>query len=196
VLITRGREIAASLEPEVFKLLANLVIVVGIGGVASLVLSELNASHERLEAKRKLLRGALSELVSSYNDIKSVRRRLRAEAIRPDSEDANAYVLRDSYGPLLQRLNEAQLRLEAQVRLVEGNEAQYPEAKRLLKLLRDTESYLGELLKNGRIVSVDLRSLQIRRGSLTSLSYLASWQMQNEALNPGLPVQWPKSFPS
>jgi hypothetical protein len=145
VLMIGGNEIARSLHPEVFKLLATLVITAGIGGLASLVLNELNISRERREANRTLLRATLGELVSSYNEVKSVRRRLRAQALRPDSEDANAYVLRDPYESLLQRLNEFQLKLEAQVRLLEGNKAQYPEPKRLLKLLGDAESYLGKV---------------------------------------------------
>lgn len=146
VLVTRGKEIAGYLEPEVFKLLASLVIVAGVGGVASLVLDELNASRDSREADRTLLRGTLSELVSSYNDIKSVRRRLRAQAIRPDSENANAYVLRDAYESLLQCLNEAQLKLEAQARLIAGNEAAYPNAERLFELLGGAESYVGDII--------------------------------------------------
>jgi hypothetical protein len=147
VLVTRGYEISGYLHAEVFKLLAQLVIVAGVGGVATLVLNELNASRDRREANRTLLRATLNELVGSYNDIKAVRRRLRAQAIRPDPDNANAYVLRDTYDSLLQCLNESQLKLEAHVRLIDKNRPQYPDAEQLLRSLGDAESYLGNIIK-------------------------------------------------
>src|SRR6202162_863184 len=146
ILIVFGNEIARHLHPEVFKLLASLVIAAGIGGLASLILNEINGSRERREATRTLLRATLADIVVSYNEVKSVRRLLRAQAVRPTCTDPNAYVLRESYESLLPRLNDAQLKLEAHIRLLEGNEAQYPEPKRLLKLLGDAESYLGEII--------------------------------------------------
>ena len=47
---------------------------------------------------------------------------------------------------LLERLNEAQLKLETQLRLIEGNEAQYPEPEKLYKLLGDAEGYLNDII--------------------------------------------------
>jgi hypothetical protein len=145
VLIARGKEIALRLEPEVFKLLADLIIAAGIGGVATLILDEVNASRERRAANRSLLLTTLGELVGLYNEAKRVRRLLRAHAVRPDSDDANAYVLKEPYDSLLQRLNEAQLKLEAQLRLLRGSQTQYPEAARLLDLLGKSEEYLGKI---------------------------------------------------
>ncbi len=146
VLVIRGKEIAALLHEEVFKLLAQLVILAGIGGLGHVILTEINTSRERREANRKLLQTALSDIVGVYNEVKCVRRLLRAEAVRPNVTDGDAYVLKEAYVALLRRLNEAQLKLEAQLRLIEGNKTQYPEPERLRKCLGDAEGYLGNLI--------------------------------------------------
>jgi hypothetical protein len=145
-LLIFGNEIAAHLHEEVFKLLAQLVILVGIGGLGHLILTEINTSRERREANRTLLRAALSDMVGAYNEVKSVRRLLRAEAVRPNITDQDAHVLKEPYAALLARLNEAQLKLETQLRLIEGNEAQYPEPAKLRKLLGDAQAYLDEII--------------------------------------------------
>jgi hypothetical protein len=146
ILVFRGNEIAACLHIEVFKLLAQLVILAGIGGLGHLIITEINTSRERREANRTLLRTALSDIVGAYNEVKSVRRLLRAEAVRPNVTDHDAHVLKAPYAELLARLNEAQLQLETQLRLIEGNEAQYPEPEKLRKHLGDAEGYLNDII--------------------------------------------------
>lgn len=145
-LLVFGNEIAVHLHEEVFKLLAQLVILVGIGGLGHLILTEINTSRERREANRALLRAGLSDMVGAYNEVKSVRRLLRAEAVRPNATDHDAHVLKAPYAALLARLNEAQLKLETQLRLIEGNEAQYPEPEKLRKHLGDAQGYLNDII--------------------------------------------------
>jgi hypothetical protein len=123
-----------------------LIILAGIEGLGHVILTEINTSRERRDAKRTLLQTALSDIVGVYNEVKSVRRRLRAEAVRPNVMTQNAYVLKESYAALLRTLSEAQLKLETQLRLIEKNETLYPEPKRLRKLLADAEGYLGQLI--------------------------------------------------
>ncbi|MGK7949516.1 MAG: hypothetical protein AB4368_12125 [Xenococcaceae cyanobacterium] len=147
VLIFRGNEIARCLHPEVFKLLANLVITLGIGGLGALFLNGINASREHREVNRVLLRTNLDNLVDLYNEIKSVRRRLRVQAIRPSYTDPKAYVLREPYNSLLEELNESQLSLETHKRLVERNMALSAKLKQLLKdKLYKAESYLNKII--------------------------------------------------
>lgn len=145
-LLIFGNEIAAHLHEEVFKLLAQLVILVGIGGLGHLILTEINTSRERRDANRTLLRTALSDIAGAYNEVKSVRRLLRAEAVRPNFMNQSAYVLKEPYVACLRRISDAQLKLEAQLRFIEGNEAQYPEPEKLRGLLSDAEAYLGTLI--------------------------------------------------
>jgi len=146
VLVLFGKDIEPRLHKEVFKLLAQLVIVVGIGGVSSLVLSEISTSRARREANRTLLRSTLADIVSAYNEIKAVRRLLRADAIRPHYQDQDAYIVKELYEALLRRLNDAQLRLETQLRLIEGSKTQFPNADALCKLLGDAEDYVGAVI--------------------------------------------------
>jgi hypothetical protein len=145
-LVFFGGEIAAHVHQEVFKLLAQLVILAGIGGLGHMILTEINTSRERRDAKRTLLRTALSDIVGVYNEVKRVRRLLPAEAVRPNVMNRNAYVLKKPYVACLRRINDAQLKLETQLRLIEGNKEQYPESEELREFLGDAEGYLGNLI--------------------------------------------------
>lgn len=146
VFIAWGEWIAARVHEEVFKVLAQLVLLAALGGVASLVIDALNRGRERREQIKERLRNTLSDLITSYNEVKSVRRRLRAEAIRPNSEDPAAVVDSKEYAALLQRLNDAQLKIEAYGRLLEGNKDLYTNSQELLTELGKAEKYLGKLI--------------------------------------------------
>ena len=146
ILIVWGNQIASHLHPDVFKLLAALVISTGIGGIGSLVFNNINATRERREVLRIVRRETLAEIVLSYNEVKSIRRLLRAEAIMPAYSDPDAYVLQGPYSSLLQRINSAQLKLESHCRLIEGNKSQYPDSKDLIQQLSKAESYVGRLI--------------------------------------------------
>ena len=131
---------------EVFKLLAELVLVAGLGGVASLVIDGLNRERERREHLKERMRNELSELITSYNDIKSIRRHLRADAIRPNLKDPAAVVDGSEYAALLGRLNDAELKVEAHYRLIDGNKDLYADSSGLLAELEKVERYLGKLI--------------------------------------------------
>jgi hypothetical protein len=185
IFVLWGTSIASFMHPEVFKLLAGLVITTGIGGVASLVLSEVNAARERREADRTLVRQTLTDIVASYNDVKQIRRQLRAEAVRPEYRDSQAFVLPESYAKLLKGLSVAQLRVESHLRLIEGNRSCYPDSQQLVKRLGDAESYLGKLVaewekKTGGLVR------QPQQNSLSEFKVLSSFVAEaKQGFKPG-----------
>src|SRR5262249_41546236 len=141
-----GSWIAQRVEREVFKVLPELVLFVGLGGLGSLVIDEINRERERRQQTRERLRNALSDLVRSYNEIKSLRRRLRAEAIRPNSASPDAVVTRREYAALLQSLNDARLGIEAYVHWIRGNRDLSPDPQLLIQDLGRAEQYLGRLI--------------------------------------------------
>lgn len=141
-----GKNIPLGLNPEVFKVVAGLLGTGVLGLFATFAIGELSAAKERREAVRGIRRQTLEDIVEVYNLVKGIRRTLRAEAIRLACTDTAAHVIRSRYVDLLPRLSEAQLRLESQLRLIEGNRSTYPEPAELLKLLGDAEKYLGELV--------------------------------------------------
>ena len=146
VFIAAGEWIEARVHPEVFKVLAELVLLLGIGGVASFVIDGLNRAREQRGHIKERMRTELSDLVTAYNDVKSIRRRLRAEAIRPDFEDPAAVVYGSEYAALLQRLNDAELEIEAHRRLIDGNRDLYADPQVLFAELGTAERYLGKLI--------------------------------------------------
>ncbi|WP_170855767.1 SMI1/KNR4 family protein [Variovorax sp. CF079] len=146
VLVTWGKDISLGLNVEVFKVIAGILGTGLLGAFAAIALRELSAAKERREAERGLRRQMLTDVVEVYNLVKAIRRTLRAEAIRPAHTDPAAHVIKSRYVDLLPRLSEAQLRLESQMRLIEGNRSTYLEPAKLLKLLGDAEKYLGALV--------------------------------------------------
>jgi len=171
VLVFWGKAISCHVHEEVFKQLVQVVIVLGIGALGHLILTEINTSRERREANRTLLLTALNDIVGAYNEVKSVRRLLRAEAVRPKVKDLDAYVLKEPYVTFLRRINEAQLKLETRLRLIEGNETKYPEPKKLQKLLGEAEGYLGKIISEweDRLGSLEDGSKQNKLADFTFL---------------------------
>jgi hypothetical protein len=133
VLWIWGIQISSGVQPEVFKLVAGLVITGGVGGLLTFVLNTVNVAREKREAIRTIRRTAHEDIVTSYNEIKGVRRQIRAEAIRPNYLHPDAHVLKKPYSELMLRLSTAQLQLESHLRLIEGNRSQYPDPGELVK---------------------------------------------------------------
>jgi hypothetical protein len=141
-----GDWIACKVHAEVFKVLAQLVLLAGLGGIGSLVVDELNRAGEHREQNRDRLRRTLSDIIKSYNTVKALRRRLRAEAVRPNPNDHGAVVYGEDYATLLRSLNDEQLNIEAHVRLIDGNRGLYPNSEFLMNELQTAEGYLGKLV--------------------------------------------------
>jgi hypothetical protein len=95
-LLVWGNWLAAKLHTEVVKGIVQEVLVVGFGGVVSFLAKEYNRSRERFEHRRGCLREAHKDLIHSYNEIKRLRRLLRAQSTHPSYHDPNAVVYRDS----------------------------------------------------------------------------------------------------
>lgn len=138
-------QIPLGLNLEVFKVIATLVGTGLLGVFATFAFNELNRQKERRDAELAMRRTMLADLIADYNGVKAIRRSLRAE-IRPVYSDPTAHILKQRYLELLPKLNEAQLRLELAVRLIGGNKRVYPGHDELLKLISDSEKYLGALI--------------------------------------------------
>jgi len=145
-LVVWGSWLEARLHTEIFKALVQGVLVVGFGGVGSFLVKEYNRSRDRVEHRRGLLREAHKDLIHSYNEIKRLRRLLRAQAMHPTYHDPQAVVYRDSYGPLLEQLSESQLQLEDYVRRIKGNHDIYSDPQDLVENLNRAENYVGNLI--------------------------------------------------
>ena len=145
VLIVWGKQIAAPLEPEVFKLLAQLVLLAGIGGSASLLYREIERSRRRRDEECEVLRRTMSELIDAYNECKCVRRLLRAQAICT-LDDGKETVDRDSYSSLLTRLNDVQLHMEFYKKYIGWNQDLFAGNCPIFKQLETAEKYLGYVI--------------------------------------------------
>lgn len=147
ILVWRGDDLANSLQDDVFKLLVQLILISGIGGILSLSLAEFTRARERRQQLRDQQRKAFSDIVESYHEVKRLRRLLRAKAVRMEPNGAKDIVDRDEYDKLLQRLNELQLRCEFYVRYAVGNQDIYGAAgPEIVVNLGLAEKFLGKLI--------------------------------------------------
>ncbi len=122
-----GELLARVIQYDVFKLLAQFFIVTVLGAAATMVYADHSWAREKREQKREILRETLRQLIEVYNECKRVRRLLRAKAICTDQSEKK-FVRRDRYDVLLERLNDAQLRLEFYKRYVKWNADLFEEA--------------------------------------------------------------------
>ena len=147
VLILRGHDLANYLQEDVFKLLAQLILVSGIGGIISVALAEFTRARENRQQLRDLQRKAFSDLVEAYHEVKRLRRLLRAKAVRLGPSGKKEIVDRDEYDTLLQRLNDVQLQCEFYKRYAEGNQDIYGAAgPKLVANLDQAEKFLGKVI--------------------------------------------------
>ena len=85
VFIAWGEWIAARVHEEVFKVLAQLVLLAALGGVpASLVIDALNRGRERREQIKERLRNTLSDSMAS---VQRGQKRSSPLASRSDSSE-------------------------------------------------------------------------------------------------------------
>src|SRR5687768_1476044 len=69
------------IHPAALAVITDLVVTAGIGGAATLIFHNLKVIQEVREADRRLRCDTLREVLAAYNEVKEVRRLMRAEAI-------------------------------------------------------------------------------------------------------------------
>jgi hypothetical protein len=147
ILVLRGHEFANYLQEDVFVLLAQLILVSGIGGVISLALAEFTRAREKRQQLRDLQRKTFSDLVEAYHEVKRLRRLLRARAVQLGPSGTKDIVDRDVYDTLLERLNDVQLQCEFYKRYAKGNQDIYGAAgPELVANLKQAEKFLGKVI--------------------------------------------------
>lgn len=129
VLVWKGNELADYIQVDVFKLLAQLLLITGIGGIITLAITEFTRAREKRQQVKDLQRNAFSDLVESYNEVKQIRRQLRAKAVRREPDNTKLIVDRDMYDSLLTRLNDIQLQWEFYIRYAKANKDVYGTAE-------------------------------------------------------------------
>lgn len=137
-----GKLLATVIQYDVFKLLAQLFVVTVLGAAATMLYADLSWAREKREQEREILRETLRQLIEAYNECKRVRRLLRARAVCTE-HSGKKLVRRDRYDVLLERLNDAQLRLEFYKRYVTWNTDLFGEALGVAEHLEAGEKYLN-----------------------------------------------------
>ncbi len=127
----------------IFKLTYQFALLVVMGGAVGWVFRSYTKIREGLESDRQELLGATRDLVSSYNDIKAIRRILRAQAQKcGEIGEPETYIQIDVYERQVLKLSRVQLTLEAYKRRVNADKQLFKEAAGLHRRLSEMEVYL------------------------------------------------------
>jgi len=148
VFLIWGKQIEEHLQPEVFKLSFEFLLVVVVGGAVSLLYEQFSAERELRQKRRDLLRQMHAELLKAFNDAKRIRRKLRAHvgyksgrAFSPESKVRSA-----EYKEAMEAIIDAQLTFEVYAKRAEDTQLWFASGEGLAVELRKIEVYLNEII--------------------------------------------------
>ena len=155
IFLLFGKKIAPLIEPSVFRLTYQFLLLLVLGGAVSFLFKELSQKKLqkeeellRSEEKRRLnserLREIHSDLLEAYNKAKTVRRMLQAYVYSAD--DGVEMILRDDFDRQIKELNRAQLVFETYKKRAESNNLWFEQVKNLSNKFDAIESYLNKIL--------------------------------------------------
>lgn len=149
VYIRSPEVLRAQLEPEVFKLTYQFLLVVVLGSAVSLSFQAVAVGRDAREKRRTMQREIHDALVQAYNDAKHARRLLRARArIGGNGPDPAAHprVVYDEYDKQLEAVSRAQLSIELVIRRISFNKRSFRRAGAIVDHLRTVEKYLNTVI--------------------------------------------------
>jgi hypothetical protein len=147
-----GSSIKKHVEEKVFDSTYQFFLITIVGGGVSLVYEAYRRERESRERQREIQRNLRSNLISSYNSAKQIRRLLRAKAVRIDLDTRREIVLGEEYSKQLDKLIEAQLSFELAVQVVKSEPELFVDsgsgdtAPDLAAKLESVEDYLNEII--------------------------------------------------
>ena len=143
-----GRCIRNALAPEVFNLSYQFLLIVVIGGAVSLFYKEFSSERDRIQERHILLRQMHSELLSSYNAAKRVRRTLRAcvEGSFDGESIEQPRIAAADYQKQMELLMDAQLAFEVYAKRAKDSELFFAQGEELGTECRKIEKYLNDVI--------------------------------------------------
>jgi hypothetical protein len=133
---------------DLVKMTYQFCLIVVIGGAVTWLFREYTRVREHRESDSQELASMSQDLVRTYNDIKRIRRLLRARAQRGGSvTESETTVRRRVYEELMGELNEVQLRLEQYKRRVRSEEPLFRKSEGLESALKEMEKYLHDIIE-------------------------------------------------
>lgn len=147
-----GSQIKRHVEEKVFDSTYQFFLITIVGGGVSLVYEAYRRERELRERQKEIQRNLRSNLISSFNSAKQVRRLLRARAVRIDSDAGKELVLGREYSKQLDKLIDAQLSFELAVHVVKSEPGLFEGASSgdtaldLAAKLESVEDYLNEII--------------------------------------------------
>ncbi len=141
----------------------QLVVIIGLGGVVSLVLRDAEVSRDRRRQRDERRFAIFEQLVLAYHRLKFVRRNLRMVGIRSQPD-----VLRPEQVEALrtgmQTITEVQLTLEEIVRGLDARSV-FEDAEKIHDLVNDLAAYVGGLVdeweRHGKCFWVDHQTRKV-----------------------------------
>jgi hypothetical protein len=167
IFLVFGSEIKKYIDEKVFESTYQFFLVTIIGGGVSLIFEsyrrdheakEREAEHQREEQKhqeeiqreakerrREIQRSLRANLIVAFNNIKKVRRLLRAEAILGEPHEENEVVVGEEYKKQMNALMDAQLSIEFAYRVIKYESDLFQDSTLAAKL-KGANKYLRDII--------------------------------------------------
>lgn len=148
IFLVYDSEIKKRLEDDVFRITYQFLLIVVLGGAVSLLLKNLSSERDISRERRSALREMHSELLTSFNVVKRVRRTLRARVgYSKEGLDPRSLVAVSVYEEKIEDLMDAQLNFEIYTKRAADSHLWFENGAALATELGDVESYLNEIIE-------------------------------------------------
>jgi hypothetical protein len=160
VFVQKPQAMHARLDPEVFKLSYQFLLIVVLGSAVTLSFQAIAVGRDARDKRRSMQREIHDALVEAYNDAKHARRLLRARA-RTGGNGADPSVDPrldvDEYDGQMEAVSRAQLGIELVIRRIKFNSRSFRRAKEITTHLGIVEKYLNQVIDEWEDVRVQSR---------------------------------------
>ncbi len=148
-----GSHIKAALEPELFSVSYQFLLIVVLGGAVSLLYKQFSTEQDRDRERRLILRQMHSELLDAFNVAKRVRRTVRARVGYTSDRQALGlrYIIGADYREQMDALMEAQLKFEVYAKRAVERELYFAQGEELNAQCGKIEDYLRQIIKEYEI---------------------------------------------
>lgn len=156
IFLIFGSEIKKFVDEKVFESTYQFFLITIIGGGVSLIFEsyrrdleskerEAERQREEKEKRQEIQRSLRARLIVAFNDVKKVRRLLRAEAVQGKPNDKSEVVIREQYRKQMNALIDAQLSIDFAYRVIKYEPDLFQDST-LVGKLKKANKYLRNII--------------------------------------------------
>jgi hypothetical protein len=157
----------------------QLAVVTVVGALLAAGLRYLETIRDERRKLKDHRREILRQIIAAYNQVKAVRRVLRAYGFRSPSSGTLSQTQIDEFHAQMKLLNAAQLTFESLARDLAVGEQIFQDTKGIIEALRGVEKYLGHIIQDWEKSSASVQ-VGVNVSAITSLERLQTFLSRSE----------------